>query len=112
MSAVASKRFPMTIVFRIHERFGSCPWFGDDANALRFTEVEPAIARGGHVVLDFEGVTNMTDSFGNALIGAMFQNHPELLRAGIEFKNCNELLKALVSTAVGVGQMCAQRQAA
>jgi hypothetical protein len=102
----------MTTAFRMNERFGAFLADGDIANAFRFTDIEPAVARGEHVVLDFEGVTNMTDSFGNALVGTLIQNHPELLRSGLEFKNCNPLLRELVGAAVRLGRTFAQRQLA
>ena len=51
----------------------------NEANEFRFTEVEPAIVRGDHVAIDMSGVTNMTDSFGNALFGTLVKNHPDVL---------------------------------
>lgn len=90
------------------ERFGAFLADGEQANAFRFTEVEPAIARGEHVVFDLEGVTNMTDSFGNALFATLFQNHPELAQGGVEFRNCSELLRILISAAVNFGLVSAR----
>jgi hypothetical protein len=92
------------------ERFGSFLADGEVANAFRFTDVEPAIARGEHVVFELEGVTNMTDSFGNALFGTLFKNHPELLRGGIEFRNCSPLMRTLISAAIQFAKMAARRQ--
>ena len=70
------------------------------------------MARGEHIVLDFEGVTNMNDSFGNAFIGTLIQNHPALLQKGLEFKNCNPLLRSLVSIAINVAHLLSRRQVA
>jgi hypothetical protein len=102
----------MKTVFKLSERFGVFLSDGASANVFRFTEVEPAIASGHTIVLDFEGVTNMTDSFGNALIGGLVQNHPELLKSGLEFKNCNPLMRTLVSLAIQVAQMISRKQLA
>ena len=101
----------MTTVFKMHERFGPFLADGETANAFRFTQVEPAVASGGHVVLDFEGVTNMTDSFGNALIGTLIQHHPELLQSGLEFKNCDPLMRSLVSMAIDVAHLLSRQPA-
>lgn len=101
----------MKTVFLMKERFGTFLADGTVANVFRFTEVEPAVTSGGHVVLDFEGVTNMTDSFGNALIGNLIQNHPELLQSGLEFKNCNPLMRSLVSMAIDVAHLLARQPA-
>ena len=100
----------MSTCFQMKERFGSFLADGEVANAFRFTDVEPAIARGEHVVFELEGVTNMTDSFGNALFGTLFKNHPELLRGGIEFRNCSPLMRTLISAAIQFAKMAARRQ--
>jgi hypothetical protein len=87
----------VTVSFQLRERFGSFLADGDSAARFRFTEVEQAISKGNHVALDFDGVTNMTDSFGNALIGTLVELHPALLQGRIEFKNCNPVLRELVA---------------
>jgi hypothetical protein len=100
----------MNTHFQMKERFGSFLADGEVANAFRFTEVEPAIARGEHVVFELEGVTNMTDSFGNALFGTLFKNHPELLHKGVEFRSCSPLMRTLISAAIQFAKMAARRQ--
>lgn len=102
----------MKTVFKLSERFGTFLSDGSSANVFRFTEVEPAITTGITVVLDFEGVTNMTDSFGNALIGGLVHNHPEILNGGIEFKNCNPVMRTLVSLAIDVARLMSRKQVA
>jgi hypothetical protein len=100
----------MKLCFQMKERFGTFLADGEVANAFRFTEVEPAIARGEHFVFDMEGVRNMTDSFGNALFGTMFKNHPGLLRGGVEFQNCSPLMRTLTSAAVQFAKIAARRE--
>jgi STAS-like domain of unknown function (DUF4325) len=100
----------MSNCFQMKERFGSFLSDGEVANAFRFTEVEPLIARGEHVVFEMAGVTNMTDSFGNALFGTLFKNHPELLRGGMEFRNCSPLMRALITAAIQFAKMAGRRQ--
>ena len=102
----------MNRCFQMKERFGAFLADGEVANAFRFTEVEPAIAREEHIVFDMDGVTNMTDSFGNALFGTVFKNHPELLHGGIEFRNCSPLLRTLISAAVQFAKIAARREQA
>jgi hypothetical protein len=94
------------------ERFGAFLADGEQANAFRFIEVEPAVARAEHVVFDLEGVTNMTDSFGNALFATLFQNHPELMKGGVEFRNCSPLLRILISAATNFGIVSARKRQA
>ena len=90
--------------------FGSFLADGEAANAFRFNEVEPAIAHGEDVVFEMEGVTNMTDSFGNALFGTLFKNHPDLLDKGVEFRNSSPLMRTLISAAIQFAKMAARRQ--
>lgn len=96
--------------FSMKERFGTFLADGERANEFRFAEVEPAIVKGDHVVIDMSGVTNMTDSFGNALFGTLVKNHPEILDGRIEFRNCSPLLRTLISAAIQFATMAARRQ--
>jgi len=102
----------MSSQFFMKERFGTFLADGEVANAFRFTEIEPAVARGEHVIIDMDGVTNMTDSFGNALFGTLIKHHPGLLRAGVEFRNCSPLLRTLISAALKFGKAAAGKQVA
>ena len=84
--------------------FGSFLSDGEHANAFRFCEVEPAINRGDVVAFDFEGVTNMTDSFCNALFGTLVEEHPELLDGKIQFQNCLPLIQDFIQRAITLAQ--------
>lgn len=101
----------MTLQVSMCATFGAFLAGGEEANAFRFTQIEPALAEGKQVIFDFEGVTNMNDSFANALFGNLIKTHPELLQGGVEFRNCTPLMRQLVGLALQAGEMWADRRA-
>jgi len=86
------------------ERFGSFLASGDVASAFRFTEVEPVLAQGREVTLDFHGVTNMTSSFGNALVATLMSHHPEDFSERVRFANCDPLIRQMILSAIALGR--------
>jgi hypothetical protein len=101
----------MKAVFQMAERFGSFPSNGDVANAFRFTEVEPVLAQGAHITFDFEGVTNMTSSFCNALVATLMAHHPAEFSNRVRFSNCDPVVKQLIGGAIVLGRREAQEYA-
>lgn len=87
----------------MEERFGSFLSDGNLANAFRFTEVEPALAR-GFVVFDFRGVTNMTSSFCNALVATLAARDFNEFSAKVRFSNCDALIQTFIRGAVAIGR--------
>ncbi|MCB1099686.1 MAG: STAS-like domain-containing protein [Verrucomicrobiae bacterium] len=95
----------METEFHMSKLFGSFLADGDAGNRFRFCEVESALGMGNVVVFDFEGVTNMTDSFSNACFGNLFADHPEADNGlNIHFKNCSPVVKMFLQRAIGVGR--------
>jgi hypothetical protein len=94
----------MKAIFRMEERFGTFLSNGDVANAFRFTEVEPALTEGREVHMDFQGVTNMTSSFCNALVATLVAHHIEDFAQRIKFLNCTPLVRQMILGAVALGR--------
>lgn len=94
----------MKVKFQMEERFGSFLSNGEAANAFRFTEVEPALSQGVEVVFDFEGVTNMTSSFCNALIATLMAHHESEFNNRVSFLNCTGVVKDFISMAMALGR--------
>ena len=101
----------MKMVFHIQEQFGGFPWDGEEANAFRFTEVEPALAQGAEVSFDLAGVTNMTSSFANALVATLMAHHLEDFAQRVRFTNCDPAVRQLISAAIALGRREAQEYA-
>lgn len=84
----------------LFDKFGD---FAEDKNKakwLRVKTIEPEITKGNSVCLDFNGINNATQSFIHALISNLIRlNGIEVLEL-IEFKNCNETLKTIITIVV------------
>ncbi len=86
--------------FRIVDRFGEFAEDKNKAKRIRTRILEPRIARGETICLDFNGVNNATQSFIHALISNLIRiNGIEVLDL-IEFKNCNETLKTIITIVI------------
>lgn len=84
----------------------------DAALEIRRKELEPAILKGDNVVIDFRDVRGTSQSWMNVFImGTLLDCGMESLRL-IEFKNCNKLVKELVTFSVQKAKQRASRKAA
>lgn len=72
----------------------------DKARELRINKIEPALKEGKKVVLDFDGVSNVTQSFIHALVSQIIRdNGPDILDY-IDFKHCNEKVQGIIEIVV------------
>ena len=94
----------MKAIFSMAERFGLFLANGDEANAFRFTEVEPALASGCEVIFDFARVSNITSSFGNALVASLMAHHPLEFAQRVRFINCDPAVRQIISAAITLGR--------
>ena len=94
----------MTTAFAIFDEFGSFASNGDEASIFRFSNIEPALARGESVVMDFAGVTNMTSSFANGLVATLRLHFPAEFSTRVRFRNCCPAVRVLVSAAIDIGR--------
>ena len=93
------------------ELFGEFLADGDQANAFRFSEVEPKLALDAWVVFDFEGVTDMNESFAHALFGNLAEEHPSDLVDKIRLNNCSPLIRSFLTSAISFGMERGKRLA-
>lgn len=70
------------------------------AKQLRETILFPAVDRGELIVLDFGGVSGVTQSFVHALTSAVLQQYGEKILDQFEFKNCQAGVRSVVLTVV------------
>ena len=76
---------------------------GHLANKFRFSEIEPLFAMHGQVVFDFQGISNITDSFANGLIGNLAELHPDTFSSKVRFRNCTLAVRSALQLAIGLG---------
>ena len=77
--------------------------FGEDKDtAARIREeiIKPCAQRGETVVIDFEGVTLVTQSFVHALISDVLRNGGEDALDRLDFRNCSAVVRGIISTVV------------
>lgn len=91
------------IAFRMVDFFGSFLADGLRSNEFRATKVEPVWSAHDRIVFDFDGVTNMTDSFAFGCFTNLAEEHRDDFLAKVRLKNCDPLIRALLSNAVAMG---------
>ena len=77
--------------------------FGEDkdkARQIREKHLAPALGEGESIVLDFSDVEDVTQSFIHALISEMIRVYTPHVLDLLEFKNCNEKVKTIISIVV------------
>jgi hypothetical protein len=77
--------------------------FGEDkdlAATLREDSIKPSLEKGETVTMDFSGVTLVTQSFVHALISDALRSSGEAALELLDFKNCSEVVKGIISTVV------------
>jgi len=77
--------------------------FGEDKDAaaeLRDQKIKPAIANSESVILDFSGVTLVTQSFIHALISDVLRTNGESALELLDFKQCADVVRGIVTTVV------------
>jgi hypothetical protein len=85
------------------DEFGAHLADGEVALRFRLERIEPYLALGHEVVLDFRGVRNANSSFINALLAASVELHGDQALQLLNFRGCNPLLRVLVEAAIDLG---------
>jgi hypothetical protein len=82
------------------EEVGSFAEDKDVAARIRNETLLPTIKKNESVVLDFDGVTLVTQSFIHALIAQVLRENGERTLKLIQFKNCTAVAKGIIETVV------------
>ena len=72
----------------------------DIASDIRLKKLIPALEGGKKIVLDFENVEGATQSFIHALISDLIRKYGNEVLDEIQFKSCNDTVKAIISIVV------------
>lgn len=72
----------------------------DVAASIRDRDILPALACGGEILLDFTGVTLVTQSFVHALVCEPLRTHGESALSQLVFKGCSDGVKGIIETVV------------
>lgn len=69
----------------------------DIAQEIRLTKLIPALEKKERIVLDFEHVDGVTQSFIHALISDLIRRYGNDVLDCIQFKSCNETVRGMIS---------------
>ena len=72
----------------------------DIAREIRLNKIIPALEMNEEIVLDFEKIEGITQSFIHALISDVMRKYGVDVLDRIVFKNCNENVKKIISIVV------------
>ena len=86
------------ITVKMKDRIGSYGENKDIAKDIRQSIILPALERQKDVVIDFEGITGVTQSFIHALIAEPIRKFPNEIFDKITFKNCNDMVRVIIET--------------
>ena len=82
---------------KIFEKTGEFAENKDVARDIRLKEIMPELKKGNDIILNFNGVSSATQSFIHALISEVIRKETIEVLDKIEFKNCNDTLKKIIS---------------
>jgi len=85
---------------KIYDFAGAFAENKDVAREIRIKHITPFIEKKEELILNFEGVTGATQSFIHALISNVIREHGSECLEYINFKQCNETIKKIISIVV------------
>ena len=72
----------------------------DIAREIRLKKLIPALEKNQKIILDFENIDGATQSFIHALISDLMRKYGREVLDKIEFKSCNNTVKAIITIVV------------
>ncbi len=89
------KIFPLTGTFAENK---------DTAKIIRLDQIIPALSKGDSVILDFEKIDGVTQSFMHVLISDLIRLYGPGVIDKISFKACNETVQKIVTIVINYMQ--------
>ncbi len=72
----------------------------DKARDIRINEIIPILEKGQNLILDFENIDSITQSFAHALISDLIRNYGIDVLDRISFANCNKTVSKILEIVV------------
>lgn len=72
----------------------------DKARDIRIEEIIPILEKGQNLILDFENIDSVTQSFTHALISDLIRNYGIDVLDRISFANCNKTVSKILEIVV------------
>lgn len=70
----------------------------DVAKSIRQGVILPALKKSEDVVIDFDGITGVTQSFIHALLADPIRQYPNEVFDRVTFRNCNDMVRVIIET--------------
>ena len=77
----------------------------DIAREIRLNEISPAIRDNDEIIIDFNNVISITQSFAHALLSELIREYTGEILDKISFKNCNDTIKRIINIVVDYMQV-------
>jgi hypothetical protein len=88
------------MIIQLFDKVGVFAENKDIARSIRLDVIIPALEKREEIILDFDKIEGVTQSFVHALISDLIRKYgPEILDK-ISFKNCNETIQKIISIVV------------
>ena len=81
---------------KIYPIAGSFAEDKDKAENVRISLITPILESGKNLIIDFESVDSMTQSFCHALLSELFRNYGINVLDRISFKNCSGDVRGVI----------------
>lgn len=72
----------------------------DKARDIRIEKITPILEKGEDLILDFEKIDDMTQSFTHALLSELIRNYGIDVLDRISFSNCNQTVSKIIEIVV------------
>ena len=84
------------MIIKMFERIGNYGENKDMAKQIRVDNILPSLKKEEEIIIDFERVTGVTQSFIHALLADPIRKYPEIIFDKITFKNCTDSVKVVI----------------
>ena len=85
------------IQIKLLKQVGSFAENKDIARDIRIKKIIPAIEKGQEIILDFEGINFVTQSFIHVLISDLMRKFDNDVLDQISFKSCNATIQKIIN---------------
>lgn len=95
------------IQIHLFHQTGSFAENKDIARDIRINSIIPALEKNQEVILDFEKIDSVTQSFIHALISDLIRKYGSNVLDRISFKSCNESVQKIITIVIDYMQASA-----
>ncbi|MFA5158449.1 MAG: STAS-like domain-containing protein [Patescibacteria group bacterium] len=87
-------------IIKLFKKTGNFAENKDLARNIRIKEIIPEFEEGKGIILDFEGIDAVTQSFIHALISDLFRKYNNNVLDRLMFKSCNDTIKKIINIVI------------